>query len=38
MSSWDESKNGWVLDPGTYQILVGASSADIRATASVDVK
>ena len=38
MSSWDESKNGWVLDPGTYRILVGASSADIRATASVDVK
>ena len=38
MSSWDESKPGWVLDPGTYNILVGASSADIRATASVDVK
>ncbi|MBR5073289.1 MAG: fibronectin type III-like domain-contianing protein, partial [Bacteroidales bacterium] len=38
MSSYDESKSAWVLDPGTYQILVGASSADIRATASVDVK
>ncbi len=38
MSSWDESKPGWLLDPGTYNILVGASSADIRATASVDVK
>jgi beta-glucosidase len=38
MSSWDESKGGWVLDPGTYKILVGASAADIRATASVEVK
>ena len=38
MSSYDESKPGWVLDPGTYNILVGASSADIRATASVEVK
>ena len=38
MSSYDESKPGWVLDPGTYNILVGASAADIRATASVDVK
>ena len=25
MSSYDESKPGWVLDPGTYNILVGAS-------------
>ncbi len=38
MSSYDESKPGWVLDPGTYNILVGASAADIRATASIDVK
>lgn len=38
MSSWDESKKGWVLDPGTYTILVGASSADIRATGAVEVK
>ena len=38
MSSWDESKKGWVLDPGTYTILVGASSADIRATGTVEVK
>ena len=38
MSSWDESKPGWVLDPGTYNILVGASAADIRATTSVEVK
>ena len=38
MSSWDEAKGGWVLDPGTYNILVGASAADIRANASVEVK
>ena len=38
MSSYDESKPGWVLDPGTYNILVGASAADIRATTSVEVK
>jgi beta-glucosidase len=38
MSSYDESKPGWVLDPGKYDILVGASAADIRANASVEVK
>ncbi len=38
MSSWDESKGGWVLDPGTYKILVGASAADIRAITNVEVK
>ena len=38
MASYDESKSDWVLDPGTYTILVGASSADIRATGSVEVK
>ncbi len=38
MSSWDESKGGWVLDPGTYKILVGASAADIRAITNLEVK
>lgn len=28
----------WVVEPGTYDIMVGASSADIRLTATIDVK
>ncbi|MDO5448143.1 MAG: glycoside hydrolase family 3 C-terminal domain-containing protein, partial [Clostridia bacterium] len=28
----------WVVEPGTYDIMVGASSADIRLTATIDIK
>lgn len=27
---WDEGRSGWVLEAGPYQVLVGASSRDIR--------
>jgi beta-glucosidase len=27
---WNEKKNGWDLEPGTVNLLIGASSADIR--------
>jgi beta-glucosidase len=27
---WDEKKNEFVVDPGTAEIMAGASSADIR--------
>ncbi|TKB96898.1 glycoside hydrolase family 3 C-terminal domain-containing protein [Pedobacter cryophilus] len=27
---FDESKNNWVLEPGSFEILIGSSSADIR--------
>jgi beta-glucosidase len=29
-SFWSEAKNSWTVEPGAFEILVGASSADIR--------
>ncbi|WP_332634056.1 beta-glucosidase [Halalkalibacter flavus] len=37
LSSFDEEKSAWVLEKGTYEVLVGASSEDIRGTASFTV-
>ena len=37
LASFDEAQSAWVVDAGTYNLLVGASSQDIRATLSVDV-
>ncbi len=33
---WDTETHGWRSDPGRYEILVGASSRDIRASAEVE--
>jgi beta-glucosidase len=33
---WDVDTHGWRSDPGSYELLVGASSRDIRASAVVD--
>ena len=33
---WDEDTHGWRSDPGRYEVLVGSSSRDIRASAVVD--
>ncbi|WP_051274640.1 glycoside hydrolase family 3 C-terminal domain-containing protein [Cellulomonas sp. URHD0024] len=33
---WDERRDGWVVDPGTYAIEVGASSRDIRVEVRID--
>jgi beta-glucosidase len=30
LAFWDEGKKAWVADPGTLELMVGASSADIR--------
>lgn len=30
LSYWDENKNNWILEKGTYKIKVGASSRDIQ--------
>ena len=35
---YDEASRDWKLEQGDYRILVGASSADIRATADFSVK
>jgi beta-glucosidase len=34
---WDLTENRWKLYPGEYQVLIGASSHDIRLTASIKV-
>jgi beta-glucosidase len=34
---WDTSQNAWVVPGGTYQLLVGSSSRDIRLQGSVSV-
>ena len=30
LSYWDVKSHAWVVAPGTYQIMLGASSRDIR--------
>lgn len=37
LSFWSVRESGWVLEPGTYRVSVGASSRDLRLTASLDV-
>lgn len=37
LTYWDIRVNDWVLESGTYTLAAGASSRDIRATASVDL-
>jgi len=34
---WDEAKYNWILDPGAVEILVGASSGDIRLKTQVGI-
>lgn len=37
MSFFDPSRNDWVAEPGTFDVLVGASSADIRLKGSFEL-
>ena len=37
LASYDEAASAWVVTPGNYKILVGASSRDIRATLEAEV-
>ncbi|MFJ8640467.1 glycoside hydrolase family 3 C-terminal domain-containing protein [Streptomyces sp. NPDC093610] len=37
LGHWSVAHSRWTVEPGTYEILAGASSADIRLTASVAV-
>jgi beta-glucosidase len=37
-SYWDPEKKGWVVEPGTFEIQVGASSRDIRLKAPLEWK
>lgn len=38
LASFDENASGWVVEAGTYDFLVGASSADIKALLQAEVK
>lgn len=38
LASFDSVRSGWVTEPGTYTIYLGASSADIRQMTSLSVK
>ncbi len=37
LASYDESQSAWVVDPGTYQFHIAASSADVRATVPLTI-
>lgn len=37
IASFDEETSSWIVEKGTYEVLVGASSTDIRGTASFKV-
>ncbi|MGZ2411109.1 beta-glucosidase [Sphingomonas sp. F9_3S_D5_B_2] len=37
LATFDQAAHAWRIAPGTYQILLGASSRDIRQTASINV-
>ena len=37
-SYWDPKQSDWVIDPGTFEVQVGASSRDIRLKTPVEVK
>jgi beta-glucosidase len=37
LANWDATARGWIVTPGTFQVLVGASSRDIRLTGACSV-
>ncbi|NWJ51462.1 MAG: glycoside hydrolase family 3 C-terminal domain-containing protein [Bacteroidetes bacterium] len=38
LAYFDETSNKWVVEPGTYKIMVGSSSKDIRQTTEITIK
>lgn len=38
LASFDEAQSAWVVDAGTYDFQIGASSRDIKATLKADIK
>ncbi len=36
-AAWDTERAAWVVEPGTYEVRIGASSEDIRATGTFEV-
>ncbi len=37
LAFWSETARGWVVEPGTFEILIGSSSADIRLRTTIRV-
>ena len=37
LAHWDTGTNGWVIEPGKLEILVGSASDDIRQMASIEI-
>ena len=37
LAHWDNETNGWVLEPGKIEILVGSASNDIRQTSATEI-
>ena len=37
LAFWDETTHGFVVEPGTFEVMVGASAADIRAKDQIEV-
>ena len=35
---FDEASHSWIVDPGTWHILIGSTSADIRSTLELSIK
>jgi len=38
LAFWDETKHGFLVEPGLFDVMVGASSADIRAKSKIHVE
>ncbi len=38
LRTWDEQAGAYVVDPGRYEVQVGASSADIRVRAPLSIR
>ena len=38
LAFWDETKHGFLVEPGVFDVMVGASSADIRAKSKIHVE
>jgi beta-glucosidase len=38
LTYWDEATSKFMVEPGTYQVMVGASSDDLRLKASFDIR
>ncbi len=37
LANWDPVAHGWMVTPGTFQVMVGASSRDIRLTGAFNI-